>query len=60
MYQHTVKLSEFASTADVLECVVNALQQRTDDEFIYDDEQDTLITFDDARKVIAQLRLADQ
>lgn len=50
------KLNKWSPTVEVLECLINALDQQTDDEFIYDDEENTVISFEDAREVLAQLR----
>jgi len=47
------KLGKFSPTVDVLECLINACDQTTDEEFIYDDEQNTYISIDDARTVLA-------
>ena len=54
------KLGQWSPTVEVLECAINALEQTTDNDFIYDDEENTMISFEDARKVIAQLKDLDE
>lgn len=60
MNDGATRLGKWSPTVEVLECAINALEQTTDNDFIYDDEENTMISFDDAREVIAQLREAHE
>jgi hypothetical protein len=59
MNDEMTELNEFSSAADVLECVVNAMFEMTDNEAIYDDVENRYVSFDDAYKVVEQLRDSD-
>lgn len=59
MNNEATKLTKNGSAADVLECVINAMYEQTDNEFIYDDVENRYVSFDDAYKVVDQLRDID-
>jgi hypothetical protein len=59
MNEESNKLTAYSSAADVLECVINAMYERTDSELIYDDVENRYVSFDDAYKVVEHLRDID-
>lgn len=48
-------LSQFSSTSEVLQCVLNAYCQLSSNEYVYDDENDTNIKVEDVQSIINQL-----
>ena len=45
-----------SKASDVLECAINAIEQMSDNYFIYDDDSFTNIEIKDARMVVTNLR----
>ena len=48
-----------SKASDVLECAINAIEQMSDNEYIYDDNSFTNILVTDAQMVVTNLRVTE-